>query len=299
MRKEDIKVALCGNSKGQEYEMEGSFDEDMKCHIDSLYRNWENWKTDFLLAEIKINEKHEADFYYSYIRPNTKEYGQEGREGGCCAIVLRTTKHYCEDMARLYQLFVQLFSQLVEGTFISGNHFIIDKFDKNKSKHLLSILRGQIEESFKNSFSFLKDKVYISGKTLECNVSAYGCELYLDNFFKTGSAILSTKIQKEVPKLQKAYQQKLSEQEQKHNTELVGKNNEIEFMKKQKISYDKRMSELERRNDELEKENQRQKKRLETIFLENKNFKRSFGKLKGCLSFLKRLFRKFLLFIAV
>ncbi len=243
METTDIKIALCGNPKGQEYAIEGGFEENMQRHIEGLYRDWDKRTCDFFFVKIETNANSEVFFYYTYIRPNTKECGQLGRYGGNCAVILRVRQHYCEDMVRLYQLFKKLFSKFVEGKFIKGERFIVEKFDEAKSQDVFNALRNQIEQSFKSSFTPLEEKIVLNNGILQRNISEYGCELYLNELFKAGSAILSEEIPNAATGIENSYKKQLSEQAAKFKEKL-------DLAKKQNVSDEQQIAKLTRINKE-------------------------------------------------
>ncbi len=185
-----FQIAISGNPDGQQFRG----DEVLRKYSETLYsEEFKNEKANFVRCDIK-EENGKKCFYYSYIVPNTKE--NKGRSGGYFAISIRSEGACCEDMARLYQLFVQLYEKKVEDKLINKQkQFLVSNFDKEYGS-IVEILKNFLTKSFSESFTPLerKDSNPDHNRTLRCHVSENGCDLFLNDFFSCGSAILSPEI---------------------------------------------------------------------------------------------------------
>lgn len=196
METKNISVAISGVPEGNDF----YGDKDLAKYCEELYNErYSKFKNCFLLVEARAGQNVDR-FYYTYFIPQMS--GCNARAGGFFAVTLGVNEHYCEDLSRLYQFFKQICERFI-GVFIDKNRkYTISKFSlrEDKCQELISTFKTHLQKNFSASFTKWngsgKTKIGNGGQELQRHVSEYGCDLYLDELFANGKAILAQEITK-------------------------------------------------------------------------------------------------------
>lgn len=197
METKNISVAISGVPEGNDF----YGDKDLAKYCEELYNErYSKGKNCFLLVEARAGQNVDW-FYYTYFIPQMSGCNN-ARHGSYFAVTLGVNEHYCEDLSRLYQFFKQICERFI-GVFIDKNRkYIISKFSQREDKcqELIITFKTHLQKNFSASFTKWngsgKTKIGNGGQELQRHVSEYGCDLYLDELFANGKAILAQEITK-------------------------------------------------------------------------------------------------------
>lgn len=257
METENISVAISGVPEGNNF----YGDKDLEKYCEELYNErYRERKDCFLLVEARAGQNVDW-FYYTYFMPQMS--GRDARPGSYFAVTLGVKERYCEDLSRLYQLFKQICERFIGEFTDKDRKYIISKFSQREDKcqELISTFKTFLQKSFGESFtkwnSSGETKIGNGGQELWRHVSEYGCDLYLDELFANGKAILA----QEFPKHQEQIEP-LGKQLKATKDELAKTKNKLTETTQDRDKIKTAMKDEKQKNNTLQQDNNRLRQQI-------------------------------------